>query len=97
MRQLQYYNCKIEEQRKERALIVPFLNFPWLLSVCPECLIIRIVVAVLGRRWQSACRIHYADNVCKPPKGAMFKRYGTERLGKRCRKASGKCNEAECE
>jgi hypothetical protein len=33
----------------------------------------KIVVAVLGRRWQSACRIRYADSVCKPPKGAVSK------------------------
>lgn len=38
-------------------------------------------IAMLNRRWQLACRIRDADKVCKPPKGAVFKRYGTERLG----------------
>ena len=39
----------------------------------------------MNKRWQSACRIHHAVDVCKPPEGAVFKRYGTERSGKRCR------------
>ena len=30
-----------------------------------------------------AYRIHHTDEVCKLPKGAVFKRHGAERLGKR--------------
>jgi hypothetical protein len=32
-----------------------------------------------------ACRIHCAVRVCKPPGGAVFKRHGVERSGKRSR------------
>ena len=37
-----------------------------------------------------------ADGVCKPPEGAVFKRYGAERSGKKSRKTGlGECKEAE--
>ena len=36
------------------------------------------------------------DGVCKPPEGAVFKRHGAERSGKKVSvKASGTCKEAE--
>ena len=36
---------------------------------------------MLNKKWQLACRIRYADKVCKPPEGALFKRQGAERSG----------------
>ena len=41
---------------------------------------------MLNKRWQSACRIRHAVEVCKPPEGAVFKRHGAKRSGKRYRK-----------
>lgn len=38
---------------------------------------------MLYKRWRQVLRYRYADTGSKPPKGAVFKRYGTERLGKR--------------
>ena len=38
---------------------------------------------MLNKRWQSACRIHHAVDVCKPPESAVFKKHGAERSGKR--------------
>jgi hypothetical protein len=40
---------------------------------------------MLNKRWQWACRIRHAVEVCKPPEGAVFKRHGAERSGKRFR------------
>ena len=40
---------------------------------------------MLYKRWQTACRIRHAVGVCKPPEGAVFKRHGAERLGKKSR------------
>lgn len=34
----------------------------------------------LYRWWQSACRARLIAGVCKPPRGALFKRQGIERL-----------------
>ena len=38
---------------------------------------------MLYKRWQSACHIRQSVGVCKPPEGALYKRQGAERSGKR--------------
>jgi hypothetical protein len=40
---------------------------------------------MLDKRWWKAHRTRCADGVCKPSEGAVFKRYGAERSGKRFR------------
>jgi hypothetical protein len=40
---------------------------------------------MLNKRWWQAHRIRFTESVCKPPEGAVFKRYGAERSGKRFR------------
>ena len=43
-----------------------------------------------------AYHIRRTDGVCKPPKGAVFKRHGAERLGKRyLSRYQGKCKGVE--
>jgi hypothetical protein len=52
--------------------------------------------SMLNKRWWQAHRIRFTESVCKPPEGAVFKRYGAERSGKdTVQAASGKCKEAE--
>jgi hypothetical protein len=43
---------------------------------------------MLNKRWWQAHRIRFTESVCKPPEGAVFKRYGAERSGKDAVQAS---------